>query len=107
MDPNDVMIMWIGPDSDEDPIMNDGRLMISDVMDSGNNMYTRSLQFGHLRMEDSGTYSCDVMILDASGTASVVIGNISRQCIVYNVICILNIHRVMHVLYLSVTLYVF
>ena len=64
-----VMISWMGPGGSITTI--NGRVSIGSVTDDGNNMYTRSLQFTYLMEEDEGTYTCNVMVLDASGSQSV------------------------------------
>ena len=63
-----VMISWMGPDGD--PIATDCRVTISPTTSSGNT-YTSSLQFDYLMEGDEGTYTCNVMILEASGSDSV------------------------------------
>ena len=60
-----VMISWMGPG--RDTIANDSRVIISPTSDSGNN-YTSSLQFMYLMEGDEGTYECNVMILEVSGS---------------------------------------
>ena len=62
-----VMISWMGPGGISITTTN-GRVSIGSVTDDGNNMYTRSLQFTYLIEGDEGTYTCNVMILDASGS---------------------------------------
>ena len=62
-----VMIIWIGP---RGVITNDSRVIISPTISSGNN-YTRNLRFTYLMEGDYGTYTCDVAILDTSGSQSV------------------------------------
>ena len=63
---NSVMISWIGPGGGI--TTTNGRVSIGSVTDDGNNMYTRSLQFTYLMEGDEGTYTCNVMILDTSGS---------------------------------------
>ena len=64
-----VMISWMGPGG---PITTtNGRVSIGSVTDNGNNIYTSSLQFTYLMEGDEGTYTCNVMILDTSGSQSV------------------------------------
>ena len=64
-----VMISWMGPGGSI--TTTNGRVSIGSVTDDGNNMYTRSLQFTYLMEGDEGTYTCNVMILDTSGSQSV------------------------------------
>ena len=51
-------------------IMNDSRVTISPTTSSGNN-YTSSLQFTYLMEGDEGNYTCNVTIMDASGSQSI------------------------------------
>ena len=62
-----VMISWIGPGG---VITNDSRVTISPTTSSGNT-YTSSLQFTYLMEGDEGMYTCNVMILETSGSQSV------------------------------------
>ena len=62
-----VMISWMGPGG---VILNDSRVTISPTTSSGNT-YTSSLQFTYLMEGDEGTYTCNVMILETSGSQSV------------------------------------
>ena len=62
-----VMISWMGPTGS---ITNDSRMTISPTTSSGNT-YTSSLQFTYLMEGDEGTYTCNVMIMDTSGSQSV------------------------------------
>ena len=64
-----VMISWMGPGGVI--TTTNGRVSIGTITDDGNNMYTRSLQFTYLMEGDNGTYTCNVMILDTSGSQSV------------------------------------
>ena len=66
-----VMINWMGPS-----VINDSRVAISLTTSSGN-VFTSSLQFTYLMEGDEGTYTCNVMILDASATASVDFSSLS------------------------------
>ena len=64
-----VMISWMGPGGSI--TTTNGRVSIGSVTDDGNNMYTRSLQFTYLMEGDEDTYTCNVMILETSGSQSV------------------------------------
>ena len=64
-----VMISWMGPGGGF--IMNDSRVTIISPTTSGGNTYTSSLQFTYLMEGDEGTYTCNVMILETSGSQSV------------------------------------
>ena len=66
-----VIISWGGGS-----IMNDSRVTISPTTSSDNN-YTSSLQFTYLMEGDEGTYTCNVMILETSGSKSV---ELSIEC---------------------------
>ena len=59
-----VMISWMGPGG---VITNDSRVTISPTTSSGNT-YTSSLQFTYLMEGDEGTYTCNVIILETSGS---------------------------------------
>ena len=63
--PSSVMISWMGPGGGS--IMNDSRVTISPTTASGN-IYTSSLQFEYLMEGDNGTYTCNWMILETSGS---------------------------------------
>ena len=68
---NSVIINWRGPGN---IATSSGRIFSigsDSVIDDGNNMYTRSLQFTYLMEGDEGTYTCNVMILGISGSQSV------------------------------------
>ena len=72
-----VMISWMGPEGSI--TTTNGRVSIGSVTDDGNNMYTRSLQFTYLMEGDEGTYTCNVMILDTSGSQSVVLQSLTGK----------------------------
>ena len=63
-----VIISWMGP---EGAITTNDRVSIGSVTDDVNNMYSSSLQFTYLLEGDEGTYTCNVTILDTSGSQSV------------------------------------
>ena len=60
-----VMISWMGPGGES--ITNDSRVTISPTTSSGSN-YTSNLQFTYLMEGNEGMYSCNVMILETSGS---------------------------------------
>ena len=62
-----VIISWMGPIGS---ITNDSRMTISPTTSSGNT-YTSCLQFTYLMEGDEGMYTCNVMIMDTSGSQSV------------------------------------
>ena len=70
-----VMIRWIGPGGNIDAT--NGRVSIRSVVDDGNNMYTRSLQFTYLMEGDDGSYNCNVTILETNAAASVHLRSLS------------------------------
>ena len=63
-----VMIIWIRPGGDT--VTNNSRVTINPTISSGNT-FTSSIQFIYLMEGDEGTYICNVMILETSGSASV------------------------------------
>ena len=64
-----VSISWTGPG--KVPIMsNTNRVTISLTTSSGI-IFNSSLQFDYLTEDDEGTYTCNVMILDASVNQSI------------------------------------
>ena len=81
-----VMISWMGPGGVI--TATNGRVSIGSVTDDGNNMYTRSLQFTYLMEGDEGNYTCNVMILDTSGSESVELSLLSE--------CTVCTHTCMH-----------
>ena len=62
-----VMISWRGPGGGS--IISDSRVTISPTTSSGNT-YTSSLEFTYLMEGDEDTYTCNVMILETSGSQS-------------------------------------
>ena len=70
-----VMISWMGPGGVI--TTTNGRVSIESVTNDGNNMYTRSLQFTYLMEGDEGTYTCNVMIPETSGSQSVELQSLS------------------------------
>ena len=72
-----VMINWMGPGGAI--TATNGRVSIGSVTDDGNNMYTSSLQFTYLMEGDEGMYTCNVMILDTSGSQSVEIQSLTSK----------------------------
>ena len=63
-----VMISWMGPGGNS--LLNDSRVTISPTT-SISNTYTSNLQFTYLMEGDEGTYTCNVMVLETSGSQSV------------------------------------
>ena len=81
-----VMISWMGPGGSI--TTTNGRVSIGSVTDDGNNMYTRSLQFTYLMEGDEGTYTCNVMILDTSGSQSVELQSLTGMYCLHEVLVI-------------------
>ena len=71
-----VMISWTEPGGGS--IMSDSRMTVSPTTSSGNT-YTSSLQFTYLMEGDEGTYTCNVMILETSGSQTVELQSLSRK----------------------------
>ena len=71
-----VIISWMGPGGD--PITSDSRVTINPTTSSGNT-YTSSIQFTYLMEGDEGTYMCNVMILETSESASVVLETLTSK----------------------------
>ena len=65
---NSVSVSWTRPGGGI--ITNDSRVTISPTTSNGN-IFTSSLQFDYLMEGDNGTYTCKVMMLDASTTQSI------------------------------------
>ena len=63
-----VMISWMAPGGES--ITNDSRVTITPTTSNGTN-YTSSLQYTYLMEGDEGMYTCNVMILETSGSQSV------------------------------------
>ena len=75
-----VMISWMGPGGES--ITNDSRVTISPTTSSDNN-YTSSLQFTYLMEGDEGMYTCNVMILETSGSQFIELGNLIGECSIH------------------------
>ena len=80
-----VLISWTGPGGG--PIISDNRVSISPTTSSGNN-YTSRVQFTYLMEGDEGTYTCNVMILETSGSSSYTLPSLISKLI----FCILPRH---------------
>ena len=90
-----VMISWMGPGGNINAT--NGRVSIGSVTAGGNNMYARSLQFTYLMEGDEGTYTCNLMILETSGSQSVDLQSPTSKpslsyilIISFNYVCVLN-----------------
>ena len=71
VDSSSVMFSWVGPEGNI--ITNDSRVIINPTTSNGNT-YTSSIRFTYLMEGDEGTYMCNVMILETSGSASAILG---------------------------------
>ena len=97
VEPESVIIVWSGPPgggSSEGPITSvlGGRVTYpSEVTDGGGNNFTSALNISYAMEGDEGTYTCDVIILNATGTDSVEIENLPSQSVVYYYYDILNV----------------
>ena len=58
---NIVKIDWRGPDGS---IVNDSRITIQPTVTDDGIMHNSSLQFSYISQNDTGTFTCDVKILD-------------------------------------------
>ena len=68
-----VMISWMGPGGD---ITIDSRVTINPTTGTG---LMSTLNFMYLMEGDEGTYTCNVMILEISGSASVVLETLTGE----------------------------
>ena len=79
VEPESVIIVWSGPpgEGSEGLITSvlDGRVTLY-ATDGGGNNFTSSLIISYVMEGDEGTYTCDVMILNATGTDSIEIENL-------------------------------
>ena len=73
---NSVLASW--KRSGGNPVTTDCRVTIS-LVSSGGNTYTSSLQFGYLMKGDENIYTCNVMILEASGSQSVELQSLASK----------------------------
>ena len=105
VDSSSVLVIWTRPGggSEGGPVINDSRVNISPTTSSGNN-YTSIVQFTYLMEGDEGTYTCNVMILESSGSQSVQLQLFPSKlsltygpfllCIVYLSLTISVIHKI-------------
>jgi len=75
-----VMISWMGPEGGTTE--NGSRVIIKPTTSSGKT-YTSSIQFTYLMEGDEGTYICNVMVIETSGSASVVLETLTSESNVY------------------------
>jgi len=83
VDSSSTTFIWVGPD--RDTITDNSRMLTQTV--SVNNTHTSSIQFTYLMEGDNGTYTCNVMILETNGSASVELRTLASKlhskCIVH------------------------
>jgi len=72
VEPSLVMISWMGPGGDT--ITSDSRVTIS-----GTTSLMSTLNFMYLMEGDEGTYTCNVMILETSGSSSVELETLTSE----------------------------
>ena len=90
---NSVLTSW--KRSGGNPVTTDCRVTIS-LVSSGGNTYTSSLQFGYLMKGDEGTYTCNVMILEASGSQSVELQSLNSKQITINLVLLPEILKLVN-----------
>jgi len=71
-----VAFNWVGPGGI--PVTNDRRIIINPTISTGNS-YTSGIQFTYLMEGDEGTYTCNVMILETHGSASVTLETLASK----------------------------
>ena len=72
-----IMISWTAPGG-VGSIMNNTRMTISPTTSSGN-VFTSSLQFTYLMEGDEDNYTCNWMILQATGSQSVELQSLTSK----------------------------
>ena len=73
---NAVRVIWTG--SGGEAIANSSRITINPTMFDGND-FISTLDFAYLMEGDDGTYTCDVMILEAVASDFIEIHNLSSM----------------------------
>ena len=71
---NAVRVTWTGPGGEV--ITNNSRVTINPTMVDGNN-FISTLDFAYLMEDDNGTYTCNVMILEAGASDFIEINRLS------------------------------
>jgi len=72
-----IMFSWVGPGGNS--VTNDGRITKINPATSTGNSYTSGIQFTYLMEGDEGTYTCNVMILETHGSASVTLETLASK----------------------------
>jgi len=72
--PDTVNVAWTGP---EGVISSDSRVTIDPTTGSSTTDFISTLQFAYLMEGDEGIYQCDVMILEATASDYIEIGNLT------------------------------
>ena len=80
VEPSSIMFGWVGPGGNT--IRNDRRVTINPTTSNGSN-YISSIQFIYLMEGDEGTYTCNVMILETTGSASVNLEVLDSKLLIY------------------------
>ena len=71
-----VKIDWRGPDGS---IVNNSRITIQPTVSDGGIMHKSSLQFLYISQNDTGTFTCDVKILDANISETLQLDNFTSK----------------------------
>jgi len=74
---NSVMISWMGPGGGN--ITTNSRVIIIPTISIGNNMFTSTLRFVYLMDGEDGAYTCNVAILETTGSQSVVLASLTSK----------------------------
>ena len=75
LESSSVMFSWRRPGGGS--ITNDSRVTISPTTSSDDISHTSSLQFTYLMEGDEGNYTCNVIVMDATGSQSVLIESLT------------------------------
>ena len=75
MESSSVMFSWRRPGGGS--VTSDSRVTISLTTSSDNISHTSSLQFTYLMEGDKGNYTCNVTVLDATGSQSILIESLT------------------------------
>ena len=81
-----VIFSWMGPGGD--PVTTNCRVAIR-LVRSSSNTYTSSLQFDYPVEGDKGTYTCNVVILEAGGSQSFELQSLTNKQVTLILPCFL------------------
>ena len=73
-----MKIDWSGPDGS---ITNDSRMIIHPTVSDDGIIHNSTLQFLYLNQNDTGSYTCNVRILDTTISQMFQLDNIASTCI--------------------------